>query len=110
MNETLCEKQNLKILSVGSLFVLKTKYMYVLIINIVPDNTICFFLKKKPPTLCHLIWYALCVHKKQNHFVCVSNSEMQAIFTSNYMYYTLIYKISNFCSLKNWLRHSTFFH
>lgn len=26
MNEILCEKQNLKILSVGSLFMLKTKY------------------------------------------------------------------------------------
>lgn len=67
MNEILCEKQNLKILSVGSLFMLKTKYIYVLIINIVPDNTISFFFfKEKPPTLCHLV---------QVHMICTLCSQ-----------------------------------
>lgn len=66
MNEILCEKQNLKILSVCSLFVLKTKYMYVLFINIEPDNTISFFVKKKTPTLCHLV---------QVHMICTLCSQ-----------------------------------
>lgn len=72
MNEILCEKQNLKILSVGSLFVLKTKYMYVLIINIVPDNTICFFLKKKNPnTLSFDMICTLCSQEAKSLVLCV---------------------------------------
>lgn len=72
MNEILCEKQNLKILSVGSLFVLKTKYMYVLIINIVPDNTICFFLKKKNPnTLSFDMICTLCSQEAKSLCLCV---------------------------------------
>lgn len=114
MNEILCEKQNLKILSVGSLFVLKTKYMYVLIIKIVPDNTISFsFLRKKPQHFViwfKYIWYALCVHKKQIHFVCqILKCRQFSHPIIIHLYVNFNCKISNFCSLKNWLRHSTFF-
>lgn len=91
MNEILCEKQNLKILSVGSLFVLKTKYMYVLIINIVPDNTISFFFsKKKNPTLCHLVQVymicTLCSQEAKSLCLCVKfwnagNFHIQLLYT-----------------------------
>lgn len=102
MNEILCEKQNLKILSVGSLFVLKTKYMYVLIINIVPDNTISFFFfKEKPPTLCHLVQVhmicTLCSQEAKSLCLCV-----KFLNAGNFhLYVNFNCKISNVCSLKN---------
>lgn len=116
MNEILCEKQNLKILSVGSLFVLKTKYMYVLIINTVPDNTISFFFfkKKNPNTLSfgsstydmHFVF----TRSKITLSVCQIQKCRQFSHPINiHLYVNFNCKISNFCSLKNWLRHSTFF-